>query len=50
MKKNKPTPSLADRCPACSRFTLHKVQRHCVAYQCGYIEGVVKRGRPARKS
>lgn len=49
MKKTKPT-ALADRCPACSRFTLHKVQRHCLAFRCGYVESEIKRRRSGRKS
>lgn len=41
--------ALADLCPACGRHTLHKAQRHCVAYKCGYVETPVSEGkRPFR--
>lgn len=43
--------TLADRCPACGRHTLHKAQRHCVAYKCGYVETPVSEGqRPVRRA
>ncbi len=33
-----PPNSLADKCPACGRHSLHKVQRYCLSFGCGFAE------------
>jgi len=42
-------PSLADKCPKCSRLTLRKSDHVCVAFRCGYVEPALDAPRPRRR-
>lgn len=55
MNKPKLQGMLGDQCPKCSRHTLHKLARYCVAYGCGFSEPLPEitktpKSRRARKS